>query len=113
MKILLDVKDYSWKNFLKANSSARSKLTDWQFCIVTCVKNDIKTCKTRKNNFVKLRQIHEISDSFSYFELIGPKFAQVLKYFAQLRHCMIAGFRNSVAGTVEQMQKVWWGVLVC
>ena len=35
---------------------------------------------------------------FSLLTFISPKFAQVLKYFAQLCDCMIVAFRNS-AGT--------------
>ena len=40
-------------------------------------------------------QIHEISASYSCFALLSPKFAQILKYFAQSCDCMIAAFRNS------------------
>ena len=42
-----------------------------------------------QKNFVKLWQINEISASFSSFAFISPKFAQILKYFAQSSDCMI------------------------
>ena len=62
----------------------------------TCVKNYIKK-HVKLILFVNLRQIHEISGSFSSFAFISPKFAQILKYFAQSCDCMITAFRNSGA----------------
>ena len=41
--------------------------------------------------------IHEIPASFSCFLFISPKFAQILKYFAQSCDCMIAAFKNSAS----------------
>ena len=38
---------------------------------------------------------------FSCFAFINQKFAQTLKYFAQLCDCMIAAFRNSVSVVLQ------------
>ena len=57
--------------------------------------------------FVKLWQILEISLIFSCFAFISPKFAQIIKYFAQSCDCMIAAFRNSGVGMV------WHSCILC
>ena len=64
-------------DFLKANSFALSK------CVETCFKI-----------FIKLEKIYVHKASFSCFLFIGKKFAQILKYFAQLCDCTNAAFRN-------------------
>ena len=43
-------------DFLKENSFAQSKCSDWKFCDETCVKNDKKYVKLEEKNFVQLWQ---------------------------------------------------------
>ena len=43
---------------------------------------------------------------FILFALISPKFAQILKYFAQSCDCMIATFRNSGSRKMETVKSV-------
>ena len=37
----------------------------------------------------------EINTNFSCFAFVSPKFAQIIKYFAQSCDCRIAAYRNS------------------
>ena len=59
-------------------------------CVKDCIKKRVKLDK-----FGQMWQIYEICVSFSCIPLSSPKFAQILKYFAQLCDCMIAAYRNS------------------
>ena len=45
--------------------------------------------------FDKLWNIHRVNASFYLFSGINPKFAEILKYFAQSLDCKIAAFINS------------------
>ena len=58
-------------------------------------KNYIKLCETRKT-LTKLDEYMKLVPVFHVFSFISPKFAHILKYFAQSCYCMIAAFRNSV-----------------
>ena len=49
-------------------------------------------------NIVILLYIYNICASFSGLHFISPRFAKILKYFAQSCDCMIAAFRNFVFG---------------
>ena len=78
------------------------------------------------HNFVKLWQIYGISAIFTCFVFFSPKFAQILKYFAQLCDCMIAAFRkfgqghyfssshirsNCCANLILDAALLWWNLL--
>ena len=82
-------------DFLKANSFAQSKCSEWFFLqkhvFKMTLENIKKTRKTLSNcdKYMKLVPVFPVSGS------LVQKFAQILKYFAQSCDCMIAAFRIS------------------
>ena len=85
-----------FSDFLKANSFAQSKCSEFKFFFAeTCVKMTLQHVELQ-NLCQPWDKCMKLLPVFSpCFVVISPKFAQILKYIAQLCDCMIAAFINS------------------